>query len=320
MNCEELLICHHGLRPRKEKSITEQKRIIKTFNECNAIKEMGVSIFGAGSFARMEIGEKSDLDLFVLAEGESKSRLQKYSLFGNLIELNKKLKFPEFSNDGEYLIIYDVDELISKTGSRRDDVENFFTARMLLMLESFPVINKELYEKSLNRTIENYFRDDKGTKTFKPLFLLNDLLRYWRTLCLNYEERRSEPNRPWRKKNINLRFSRMATVFGTILPLVVKPIIDPKEIRILFEKTPLERLAYGVDLLDDKELNEKWPMVLDRYETFIEWKEDNDVEKYFKDEERKGLIKRNAEDFSSFLYQCLIHKKIKYEYRRYLVL
>ena len=42
-------------------------------------------------------------------------------------------------------------------------------------------------------------------------------------MCLNYELIRDDPKKPWRKKNINLKFSRMLTVFGTVLPIIAKP-------------------------------------------------------------------------------------------------
>lgn len=320
MNCEDELANHPSLKIRNTQSMETQQRIINAFSKCQPICDAGITIFGAGSLARKEIGHKSDLDLFVLCEKNAKSRLQEYTLFGQLIDINKELGFPKFSNDGEYLILYNIDDLISKTGSRRDDIENTFTARMLLLLESFPIINNSLYKKTLERTIDNYFRDDIGTKTFKPLFLLNDLLRYWRTLCLNYEERRKEPDRPWRKKNINLRFSRMATVFGTILPIVAEPIVEPNSLKKLLARTPLERLAYGVSLLNDQELVNQWPEILDNYETFLTWKEDDDVEKHLRDGNMKIMVKSNAEKFSSYLYTCLTCEKIPYEYRRYLVL
>ena len=53
-------------------------------------------------------------------------------------EINERLVFPPFSNDGEYLKVYFMEDLSSRTGSPRDDGDNLFTTRMLLMLESQP--------------------------------------------------------------------------------------------------------------------------------------------------------------------------------------
>ncbi|MGQ0591218.1 MAG: hypothetical protein ACT4QB_00840 [Gammaproteobacteria bacterium] len=168
--------------------------------------------------------------------------------------------------------------------------------------------------------MELYYRDNKGKRSFRPLFLLNDLLRYWRTVCLNYEERRHDPSKPWRKKNVNLKFSRMMTVFSTVLPLIAKPVSSASELRELCSKTPLERLAFGLDLLQDQPLMNEWPEVLDIYETFLTWKDDDDVEKYLEEGDQKETVRSYAERFSAFLHKALTHPRIPMEYRRYLVL
>ncbi|MFH0343446.1 MAG: hypothetical protein ACHBNF_15280 [Chromatiales bacterium] len=162
---------------------------------------------------------------------------------------------------------------------------------MLLILESQPLVHDDVYNRHLTGTLELYYRDNKGKRSFRPLFLLNDLLRYWRTVCLNYEERRHDPDKPWRKKNVNLKFSRMMTVFSTVLPLIVKPATSVTELRELCSKTPLERLAFGLDLLEDDPLRNEWPEVLDIYETFLTWKDDNDVEKYLEGGDQKETVR-----------------------------
>jgi len=270
----------------------------------------------------MEIGEKSDLDVFVTAdESEAlRSRLCEYTLFGQLINLNEELSLPPFSNDGEYLKIHFIEELKARTGSRRDDSENLFTARMLLMLESRGVFNTAAYDRHLRQILEHYYRDQKGKHSFKPLFLLNDILRYWRTLCLNYEERRHEPDRPWRKKNVNLKFSRMMTVFSTVLPLIARPLDSVGELESVCRQAPLERLSIGLDHLRDKALLDEWRGVLDIYEAFLRWKEDDDVEKYLDGGDQKSIVRQYADRVSIFLFKALTHERIPFEYRRYLIL
>ncbi|WP_020183558.1 nucleotidyltransferase domain-containing protein [Methylotenera sp. 1P/1] len=277
MSFTKILESHSPLNKRRQCSLEKLDIVKKLANEDDTLKDDSLSIFCAGSLARLETGEKSDLDVFVLATKEEKleSRLFEYTLFSRLISLNEQLKFPPFSNDGEYLKIHFLDELKNRTGSRRDDVENLFTVRMLLMLESKPLVNEVLYNQHLTSIIEHYYRDGKGKASFRPLFLLNDLLRYWRTLCLNYEERRHEPQRPWRKKNINLKFSRMLTVFGTVLPLVTWPVGKVEELVEFCNKTPIERLAAGLERLDDNQLLDEWESILDVYESFLTWKDES---------------------------------------------
>ena len=69
-----------------------------------------------------------------------------------------------------------------------------------MLLESKPLFNETLYDSQMDEIVGLYFRDDVDRSSFKPLFLLNDLLRFWRTLCLNYEIIRNDKTKPFRKK------------------------------------------------------------------------------------------------------------------------
>ena len=205
-------------------------------------------------------------------------------------------------------------------GDPRDDSENLFTSRILLILESSPVCNRDLYDEHVRAVVKHYFRDYPDHKIFKPLFLLNDIIRYWRTLCLNYERIRNDQGRPWRKKNINLKFSRMLTVFGSVLPLVSMPVSTVEDFVMLSHLTPLERLAHGLDALADSSMHEEFAIFLDNYEQFLLWKEDPDVEAKMRDPQTKQDARERAHQFSSFLYHALSNSNISYEYRKFLVI
>lgn len=322
MTYRAILNSHPALSKRRNNSLQKLDLVKNKIQDEQFINNPALTVFCAGSLARLETGEKSDLDLFVTADGngELHSRLFEFTLFAHLIRINSELDFPAFSNDGEYLKVHFLDDLKSRTGSRRDDVENLFTVRMLLMLESRPLSNETLYHQHLTEILENYYRDGKGKSSFRPLFLLNDLLRYWRTLCLNYEERRHEPERPWRKKNINLKFSRMLTVFGTVLPLVSSPVANVTDLVEFCKLTPLERLATGLERLKDQSLLDDWENILNIYEKFLSWKEDESIEKFLEDKVNKKMVADSANQFAAYLYKALTHTRIRKEYRRYLVL
>lgn len=198
MDLLKLLESHSQLQVRVTRSRQEIDRVRSKFQE---IDGDSVAIFCAGSLAREEIGENSDLDLFFLgADDEDPTELFKYQFFGKVIRLNEKLAYPEFSNDGRFLKIQSKKELIDRTGTPIDDSENLFTTRMLLLLESKWILGDEKYHEILKAVVSHYYRDSRGKNDFKPLFIINDLLRYWRTLCLNYEQRRNDSSKPWRKK------------------------------------------------------------------------------------------------------------------------
>ena len=326
--CSTALRDHHALAKRRQESRKrlEQvrdafaQRAVITRHPLAVIKRHPLAIFCAGSLARMEAGARSDLDLFVTAGkvDDLRKRLFQIELFSELMVINEQLDFPPFSNDGEYLKVCFMEDLKSGTGSRLDDSENLFTTRMLLILESQWVVNENLHVRHLHEILGFYCRDSVETGSFRPVFLLNDLLRYWRTMCLNYEERRHDVDQPFRKKNVNLKFSRMLTVFGTVLPLIAKPADSAADLEALCARPPLERLASGLDLLNDSQLTKRWHGVLDMYAEFLSWKEAADVEDFLT--RQKDVVNERAKELSSFLYDALTHERVPGDFRRYLIL
>ncbi len=210
--------------------------------------------------------------------------------------------------------------MLESLGAPHDDSENLFTARMLLLLESRCVCGEDAYAESLQRIIAYYFRDKRGKRSFRPLFLLNDLLRYWRTLCLNYELIRDNPSRPWRKKNINLKFSRMLTVFGTIFPILAGNIDNEDAVRKLVELSPHQRFAFGLGFLGDESLLQRYGQFLDDYEAFLSWKEIESVDLEGKLEELDKESRMVARRFSDFIYAVVTHEALDPDMKKYLVL
>lgn len=322
-SCLEALNQHASLAERQRRSAERLETVRGEFARSKFLDGLPLSIFCAGSLARLESGTHSDMDIFVLAERspELRSRLCEYKLFAEAIRINgEALGFPEFSNDGQYLKICFTDDLTKRTGSPQDDMENLFTTRMLLLLESTHVLHADAYQRHLDDICKHYYRDDRGKRTFRPLFLINDLLRYWRTLCLNYEERRNDVSKPWRKKNVNLKFSRMVTVFGSVLPITLGMADSADALASLCGQAPLQRLASALDVIADDGLSSRWPGILDGYEQFLKWKEQDDVEAFLREGPSKQLVRAGAEQLSEFLHDALTHPTIKPELRRYLVL
>lgn len=149
-------------------------------------------VYLTGSFGRGEASRYSDLDLFIVGKVEKGQRalrrLDEICLQADLIRAARKLRFPEFSRDGMYLDHSTIEALVGTLGTPEDDATNTFTARLLLLLESRPLIGSALYSDLIDQVVEKYwleFRDHRGD--FVPAFLANDILRLWRTFCVNYE-------------------------------------------------------------------------------------------------------------------------------------
>lgn len=275
--------------------------------------------FCAGSIGRKEAGPQSDLDIFVLSDESSMSRLRQFRVLSRIADLNDELNFPPFSDEMRYMKVYDTAQLIEDTGRPRDDSENSFTTRMLLILESASVLNSDLYDQIVFKVCENYFRDNKGKKDFKLIFLINDLLRYWRTLCLNYEQCRCDPSKPWRKKNINLKFSRLTTVFSTIAMLMVENPQSAESLVPSLKMTPLERLAKSVDNLGDSGLSADFPLFVMHYAAFLRIKDNPNPERLLEMRDTKEKIVKSSDFISDYFHRIFLDEKLK-DYYRYLMI
>jgi hypothetical protein len=320
-----LLLAHKHLQDRiqhSEEFLDEVREAVTTLKS-GSLDE--ICIFAAGSLGRFETGRRSDLDVFFLShrelrrgEGRSVTRLQEIEVFADLIRLNEKLALPPFSGDGRFLKIHEVDDLINATGdSSRDDNENLFTARLLLLLESKPLSNDLLYQTTLKRVLNHYFRDGKGRRDFQPLFLLNDVLRYWRTLCLNYERDRTA-QKQWWKKNLNLKFSRKLTVFSTVLAIVAEQVATTTGFMAFAQRVPLQRLANTLDDIGDTSLVKPFANLLDDYESFLAAKSHAEL-----DARNTGLIgefRQKAEVFGDFFHLALQSSRLKRSLVRYVLI
>jgi hypothetical protein len=188
------------------------------------------------------------------------SRLDEICVKADLIQATRLTGIPEFSGDGEYLVHYSVSELTNALGTRRDDVANTFTARLLLLLESRPLIGEQVYSDVIKDVISAYYRDYEDHKdSFMPAFLSNDILRLWRTFCVNYEagsEREPEEKKIKGKlKNYKLKHSRLLTCFSGIIFVLNKfrqrNTVDPDDIVEMTKLTPVERLT-AIQASDDE--------------------------------------------------------------------
>jgi hypothetical protein len=116
--------------------------------------------------------------------------LEEILIKADLIEVTRELGIPEFSGDGRYLAAYSVHDFTKTLGTPEDDVTNTFTARLLLLLESRPLVEETVYREIIEEVTAAYWRDYEDHKsTFMPAFFANDVLRLWRTFCVNYEAR-----------------------------------------------------------------------------------------------------------------------------------
>ena len=141
---------------------------------------------------------------------------------------------------------FDVTELAQNIGLDADTNTNL-TRRMLLLLES-----RELHGDVRSRAIDNILARylNQGAKPYRPpRFLLNDLVRYWRTICVDFEGKGSTgvADPKWATRNAKLRTSRKLLFAGglvTVLLCHLKEASDmPSFLGRWFDAAPADRLA-----------------------------------------------------------------------------
>lgn len=242
-------------RPLEQRRIRTDQRVAElrrwlTAAGAEALIGDTACVYATGSVGRGEASEHSDLDVFVVSTGELK-RLDGIRLLAKLIDATAALQWPPFSGDGEYLQIHKVGQLTELLGKPDDEYTNVFTARLLLLLESRPIVGTTVYESALLKVIEAYWRDfDDHKSDFLPAFLTNDISRYWKTLCVSYEAAEppasDEENNKRRLNNYKLRHSRLLTCYSALLYLASvmrhAKTVSHEDALVMARLTPLDRL------------------------------------------------------------------------------
>ena len=310
-----------------------------TKERANEIADGRACVYAIGSVGRGEMSDKSDLDIFIARDRSLRApltNLNEIRLKARLIEVSRELKFPEFTDDGDYVKSYDVKEdFILKLGSRKDDYDNVLTARLLLLLESRPIVGATFYKQVIDEILAVYWRDySQNSASFLPVFLMNDILRFWKTLCLNYEERTADattgkktahPNIGKRRLlNYKLKYSRLLTCYSAVVYLQAilqrdGGSVSPDAATEMVATTPTQRLEYVASVV--KSTEQPIATILKNYARFLDTCEagKSALETQFEDAEFKRDRFAEAKQFGSDVFSLLYAMGEKTDLLRYIV-
>lgn len=306
-----------------------QARIVQLrdrLSDAEATTKGKACVYATGSFGRCEACSHSDLDLFILGkrdgrpqngrEGSLLKKLDEICIKADLIEVTRVLGIPEFSGDGRYLTHYSVHEFTKTLGTPEDDVTNTFTARLLLLLESFPLLEETVYREVTGEVVAAYWRDyEDHTTDFIPAFLANDILRLWRTFCVNYEARTArvpdEEKAKGKLKNYKLKHSRLLTCYSALLYLLavfrIRGSVSPSEAMQMVGLTPTQRIEWLLSQQAISGAHDSVEKVLQQYELFLEATNasENELIQRFMDRERSRLYMSAAYRFGDLVFDVL---------------
>lgn len=237
-----------------------------------------------GSLARGELTKGSDLDWTLLVNGPAA-----LAQLESIPRIRQKLKqvLPVGPNPtGPFGSISSAYELVHRIGGD-SDTNRITTQRVLLLLESIPIRTAEqdrlAHDRVVRAVLDSYLAQSSGTRDQSgvPRFLLNDMVRYWRTMCVDYAaKRRERDDAKWALRRLKLRTSRkLIFAAGLVMCLdyhvrVVKREKQPSARSALLEnlvehvgRSPLEALAEVA--LADPDLTERGRGLFDAYDRFL---------------------------------------------------
>lgn len=248
----------------------------------------GTCLFVTGSGGRGEMSRHSDLDVFILMAGEEPPRrIAQWLMKSAVVLALRKAGFPDPSRDGEYLAVHTTADLMQRLGDRDEDALNILTARLLLLLESRPVVGAATHRSAVAQVIDSYWQNvDLHRDDYLPIILTNDIVRYWRVVLLNYEAKNiatrrkaaglpeSEIEAERHLRSYKLRLSRCMTCFSAITFLLAAATagggnVSKARVREMVARRPVERLARVAHMSRDPGVAAAVERLLDRYARFL---------------------------------------------------
>lgn len=212
-------------------------------------KSQGLDVVAFGSMAREEMAPDSDFDYLVVAnEIVTAPRLVEIFRQAALSALDK-IGAERPGSSGLFGRMIGAPDILNQIGL--DEDTNKSLSRRILVLQESVCLNKhhhyeELVSSILSRYLNDYL-DDNAPRV--PRFLFNDMVRFWRTMAVDYQAKRWEEmsGTKWGLRYLKLRSSRKWTFAGSVLSLFM-PVIEgePTTTRYLmkqFAMPPLARIA-----------------------------------------------------------------------------
>jgi len=292
---------------KSKKYSTEIVKKIK-YELSKQIKNDDICIVTTGSYARDEASEESDMDYYVIVKnGEYDLKYEEKEMITNIVNKYVVKKSGDTGTFGDNAIEKLEDMLKNIGGSEDTNIK--ITRRMLFLLESKPLYNDTMYDMIMDRLINIYVKNIKKEQIAR--FLLNDIIRYYRTITVDFEFKTSEVGKSWGLRNIKLTYSRKLIYFAGILCVAKTQDLEKDEkvalLKDLFKKTPLERIN---SIIND-ENNKK--DIFQYYNDFLEQISKKDVRKALNsiftiDDERNETfnnLKNDSKKFSRVMIESL---------------
>lgn len=235
------------------KDIGHVKKALQTKFKIDPSEPTQIDLVLLGSYGRQEATKGSDFDHLVLLHSSPSATLVK-DFIAEVNTVRKELDIPKPGASGLFGEIAIGAELYIRIGLEADSNTNT-TRRLLLLTESISAYSETSHRDLLQRIIQRYCADyeDKDAPhdpTRVPHFLLNDLSRYWRTICVDFGAKKWRAlAKDWHVRYAKLLTSRKLMFAGSLVSIFLTPSAVAAGKNIVdhllgeFQKPALARLA-----------------------------------------------------------------------------
>jgi hypothetical protein len=282
-----------------------------------------------GSIARDECTSGSDVDWTLLVDGQANADHLNMAHFIEVALDEAELAKP--GTTGMFGQITFSHDLIHYIGGE-DDSNHNLSRRILLLLESDRISLDNIhsgtaYDRVLVGIIQQYIDNDSGftassTKERVPRFLLNDIVRFWRTMCVDFaHKQREQKGKKWALRNIKLRMSRrLIFIKGVLLCFKsYKSSWDTDRIKEeLIKNVAIPPLEFIISVFLDCGISEDLIIeFLNSYNKYLEMLNDEEFRKHLEDikmsnaygDSRFEDARKNSHDFQDTLSKIFFEEK-----------
>ena len=224
----------------------------------------GELVVTCGSYARREAVSDSDLDFFSVSNSAS----EEPDWFIGVKKAATDIGARPPSSGGAFSAVIPTSELLKNYGGSQDTNETI-TRRMLYLLEGEFLTEKDAFIDLRRQIIDKYVSNTPRDHQL-AFYLLNDVIRYWRTIAVDYAQKTQgdDKPKPWAIRNVKLVFSRKmiyaSGLFTVALTADRRATAKSEILESLLSMTPIERIQYVCGDAQSKRLFEIYDMFLER--------------------------------------------------------
>lgn len=225
-----------------------------------------LTIVTTGSFGRGEASPESDLDLFIFFDSDkpADSLQDEKSAIKAVVDKHIRKGAGDTGTFGPDAVVK-FDEMLKNLGGDKD-FNMLLTRRMLFLLEGKWLYGEERFKSYRKDLLNRYIKEGDPERQISR-FLLNDIIRYYRTITTDFEFKVTENSKSWGLRNVKLRFSRKLLYFGGVISIAQTAFDVQTEkndsISRILDKTVLERVQdIGIE-------NPHTPEILKIYQDFL---------------------------------------------------